>query len=321
MNYSPCAEFINTLKKSYPLSKWIFIIHDQGWCAPLMGNRILLSKILNGAIVPVVSDSTAAFVKEYCYKELEIYNSVDKIVCLSDSMRKVLIQIYKIPKHKIVKIENGFTRQQATSRYVTKNRARAILGIPKLAKVIIYVGRPVRSKGFDALLIAVSKLRRKFPELRCVIAGDVNKVVSRWSLCRSCAANIILTGFLTPSELRKWYAAADIGVITSYSEQCSFAALEMMDAGLPIVSSNGMGLRDMFIDGINAFVVQIGNVVKVKRYAKRITDAVQTAFNTSTSLQKLFIQYNHRLLSTKYSSVEMANKYMKVFRNLEPMKN
>lgn len=125
-----------------------------------------------------------------------------------------------------------------------------------------------------------------------------------------------MPGFMPKSELVKWYAAADVGVMVSYSEQCSFAALEMMDSGLLIVSSDGIGLRDMFAEEINSFVAHIGNVIKVRRYAKRISIAIEAALNSTSSQRKRYISYNHRLLGTKYSAATMADKYIKIFRSL-----
>ncbi len=316
LNYSPCAEFVSELKKVFPLSKCVFVIHDQGWCTPLLGNKKLLSEILKGATPEIVSDSTAKFVKDYCSKENEIYQLVDKVVCLSDSMQQILTQIYKLPEHKIAKIENGLISDQRVGQVLSKKRARTMLGIPQTSHVVIYAGRPVRNKGCDALLLAIKLLRRKYPDLRCVFAGDVYQIIKRWNLYKECAANIIMPGFLNKSELRKWYAAADIGALVSYSEQCSYAALEMMDAGLLVVSSDGIGLRDMFVDSANSFVAHIGNVTKVKRYAKRISDKLEAALNTTPTQRKQYASYNRRLLDSKYSATEMAEKYLRLFHSL-----
>lgn len=313
-NYSPCAEFIAHIKKAYPLSKTVFIVHDQGWCAPLLGDAKLLSKIIQGQYPSIVSDSTASFVKDYCTKEISIYSLVDKVACLSDSTYQVLTNIYKIPHNKVVKIENGIVCH--SQRNTSKSRSRHQLGIPNSEKVLIFVARPVRHKGIDVLLMALKQLNRKYPGVRCVIAGDVCKIAKHWNLAKDCAANIILPGFLPQTELRKWYAASDLGIISSYTEQCSFAALEMMNAGLPIVSSNGIGLNDMFIDQVNSFVAEIGNVTKVKSYAKRFAAKITEALQSPTELQNQYITHNRGLLRTKYSAPSMAQKYLELFQDL-----
>lgn len=313
-NYSPCAEFISNIKEAYHLSKTVFIVHDQGWCAPLLGDAKLLSKIIHGHRPSIVSDKTAPFVKDYCEKEISIYNLVDKVVCLSDSTYQVLTHIYKIPHDKTVKIENGIVKH--SPRNTPKSRIRHQLGIPVSAKVLIFVARPVRHKGIDVLLMALKLLNRKNPDVRCVIAGDVYKIAKHWNLAKDCAASIILPGFLSQTELRKWYAASDLGIISSYTEQCSFAALEMMNAGLPIVSSNGIGLNDMFIDQVNAFVAEIGNVTKVKSYAKRLAVKITEALQSPIEQQNRYTTYNRKLLSTKYAASSMAQKYLSLFQVL-----
>lgn len=76
------------------------------------------------------------------------------------------------------------------------------------------------------------------------------------------STKVTYTGHLERKELKKWYQMADIGVIPSYTEQCSYVGIEMMMHGLPIVTSDGFGLRDMFKDQGNAIVVPIGKRTK-----------------------------------------------------------
>ena len=52
-------------------------------------------------------------------------------------------------------------------------------------------------------------------------------------------------GYLQKNELEKWYQLVDIGVLPSYSEQCSYTGIEMMMYSLPIVASDGFGVRIM----------------------------------------------------------------------------
>ncbi|MFD0673328.1 glycosyltransferase family 4 protein [Cohnella sp. GCM10027633] len=57
-------------------------------------------------------------------------------------------------------------------------------------------------------------------------------------------------------QIREAYAAADIVVIpTVFSEGTSYACLEAMSCGLPIVSTNVGGLNDLLIDGHNGLLV------------------------------------------------------------------
>ncbi|MDE6366724.1 MAG: hypothetical protein K2L33_03975, partial [Muribaculaceae bacterium] len=58
-NHSPSADFIRAMKGYYPKSKTVFIIHDQGWCASLMGDARLLEKVLRHKAVKGVPENVA----------------------------------------------------------------------------------------------------------------------------------------------------------------------------------------------------------------------------------------------------------------------
>lgn len=309
-NHSPSAEFIRAMKSQFPLSKSVFIIHDQGWCAPLLGRRKLLADILQ----QTPEQSSSGGIEDYYKKELELYKEVDKTVCLSESTESILRNIYALPGLKTVRIENGIK----TSGYnADREKCRQELGVNGDEKVLLYVGRPAYHKGAPALFDAMNYLRQRNIPVRCVFVGNIHGFADYMISHKKIAANVILTGQLTKIELKKWYIAADVGVLSSYTEQCSYVALEMMNAGIPIVSSDGIGLCDMFNDGENAFVAHIDARGKnSKAYARRLADAIELALNAPIEQKQRYAAFNRRLLRTKYSADTMAEKYQHLFREL-----
>ena len=316
LNYSPCSEFIAELKLVFPLSRWVFVIHDQGWCAPLLGDVHLLTDIINGKNPDIVSAKTMEYVRDYCSKELAIYNEVDKVVCLSQSTYNVLLQVYKVPPFKPAIISNGINSGIGKKLRISKEQARIKLGLKEKDTIIVSVGRPVRHKGINVLMLAMQLMIRKHSEIKFVLAGNSNAIKQHLSVFPDIEPNIILPGYLDAEELSLLYSAADVGVISSYTEQCSYAALEMMNAGLPIVTSDGFGLCDMFADGENAFVAHIGNVTEVKEYAKRLSFAIERALIASDTIVDQYSQFNQKMLSDRYSAFSMALAYEDMFNSL-----
>lgn len=94
-------------------------------------------------------------------------------------------------------------------------------------------------------------------DCQLIIAGSNN--IPQWilDLTKIYPSRFIYIGFVEHSELSKWYQIADIGVLPSYCEQCSFTGLEMLKLGLPIVGRNGFGIGNMFMNGQNAIVANI----------------------------------------------------------------
>ena len=74
----------------------------------------------------------------------------------------------------------------------------------------------------------------------------------------------MFTGKLSKQELYQFYQIADVGVMLSKHEQCSFVAIEMMMHGIPIIASDSTGLDEMVSDGINGYKIRtIENQAKV----------------------------------------------------------
>lgn len=314
INHSPCANFIRTLKEYYKQSKVILVIHDQGWCGPLFGSELLLSKIQKMSNPTKGNEKIAKYVLDYMKEEHREYAIVDKIVCLSASTEKTLLNIYGLLPEKIVRIENGYETNK--KGFPSKAAARKRLGLRSDEEVILFAARPVPHKGIGPLLRAMEIVRRKRPYAKCVLAGSVVGFANHWELGRKVATNLILPGYQTADDMRTWYAAADVGVLSSYTEQCSYSALEMMNAGITIVSSNGNGLRDMFTDGEDAFVVPVGDVLNPKQYAKRLAQAIDKALAMDPKERKAMSAAARKRLRTTYSAEMMTARYVQLFKSL-----
>jgi len=62
------------------------------------------------------------------------------------------------------------------------------------------------------------------------------------------ASRITITGTFSKKQLADYYTMADVGVVPSYVEQCSYTTIEMMLFKLPIVASQVDGLKEMITE-------------------------------------------------------------------------
>jgi len=173
--------------------------------------------------------------------EITFYDSVDHIITVTDCARKSLIQLFKIDSHKISKIANGL---HAITPRLQKSKLREKYGFNKSDQLIIYAGNVNQRKGIFDVAKYLNPLFKKHPNLRLIVAGPgdhqgllkkVNTSLGRVTVC----------GSLTKEMLYDFYFMADIGIIPSYVEQCSYTCIEMMRSGLPLVVSRVDGLKEM----------------------------------------------------------------------------
>jgi glycosyltransferase involved in cell wall biosynthesis len=107
---------------------------------------------------------------------------------------------------------------------------------------VLAVGRLVPEKGFGDLVQAAARARTP---LRLVLVGDGPDRGRLAALASSLGVDLTLTGTLSPGELGKAYANADVLAQPSHAEGLGLVVAEALAAGLPVVSTDCGGVRDL----------------------------------------------------------------------------
>lgn len=306
-NHSPCPELQESLRATHPLSKQIYIIHNFWWTLPLLGDDRLLANMMKDR-KRVQRNENYKWILDTVDKEQQMCRIVDAVVCLTEGTHRVLTDIYKIDKQKIFLIPNGLKKSECIVTQTDKLKLRRKYYVDENEKVILYVGRLSESKGADAVLEAFGILLNTFTNVRLVLAGGLlpDFDIANYA---SISNKVTYTGHLSRRELKCWYLMADIGVTPSYTEQCSYVGIEMMMHGLPIVASDGFGLRDMFKDDVNAIVALIGKrTKKAKGFSENLARALAMLLSSEALRDK--IGRNAREIYIKhYSLYRMKEEY------------
>lgn len=236
LNYHNEFYLIKLMRSKYPECRIYFTIHYQDWCFKLKGNIDRYRKIIDG-----IEKDEEVF---YSYNfDKNIYNSVDRVICLSIYTKELLVKLYNIQEHKIDLIYNGLNFK-IPEIMTSVSDLRKQLFFKDDEKIVLFVGRLDDIKGVDYLIDAFMKVLKIIPESHLLIVGDGHferyylKSIGYWN-------KITFTGHLKKDDLYKLYRIADVGVMPSFHEQCSFVAIEMMAFGLPLITSDTTGLKEM----------------------------------------------------------------------------
>lgn len=144
---------------------------------------------------------------------------------------------------------------------VRRQELRAELGID--GPCVLYVGRLDPEKDVGMLLSATEQL-----EGTIVVAGAGSLDAE---LRAQAAPNVRFLGRIERDELAPWYAAADVFVLPSRSEQWGMVVSEAAAAGLPIVASEAVGAAsDLVDDGVNGFRVPVGDPAALADALRRV---------------------------------------------------
>lgn len=122
---------------------------------------------------------------------------------------------------------------------------------------LLTVGRLIRRKGVDRLLVAFAEARRELPSLELSIVGNGPQEAELRALARELGVEdaVSFDGFVGQDDLPALYAAADVFLFPTLDDPFGLVLLEAAAAGLCLIASpHGGATLDLIRDGENGLV-------------------------------------------------------------------
>ncbi|MCG3113598.1 MAG: glycosyltransferase [Candidatus Manganitrophus sp. SB1] len=181
----------------------------------------------------------------------------DRVIAISERVKEDLLRFDRIPPAKVKVIPNGVDPLLFENQ-ISKEEARRKLSLPEQTVVIGTVGRLSIAKGHQNLLNAFQLLLDEggWPDLRLVLVGEgplresLEQTVRKWGLEKA----VLFLG--TRRDVPDCLRAFDLFVFSSLWEGQPAAVIEAMAAGLPIVSTDYEGVREIITDRVEALLVR-----------------------------------------------------------------
>ncbi|HEY0866030.1 MAG TPA: glycosyltransferase family 4 protein [Fimbriimonas sp.] len=176
------------------------------------------------------------------------YEAWRTIVC-TEFMKGEVVRSFNAPADKVDVIYNGVDARKFEFDWSEEERLahRAKLALPS-EKIVIYVGRFVREKGIQVLLNSASTVLAQEPNTKFLIVGGGNRErFEKFIHWAGLSEKVLFTGFMANRSLHQLYRVADVAVFPSLYEPFGIVALEGMAAGVPVVTSDAGGLREVVL--------------------------------------------------------------------------
>jgi glycosyltransferase involved in cell wall biosynthesis len=196
--------------------------------------------------------------------EKRTYKLADKIISVSETTKKTLVENYDIDPSKITVIPNCIDSQ----------RFKKLPKVNKIPNSILFVGRLDKRKGIDFLLKAMPQILEKNPKIKLFIGGKgklfgwCKKFINENKLENS----VKMLGFIPDEDLVQWYNKCELFVIPSIFEGFGITALEAISCGSPVIATN--------TDGLSEILSPIQNSL-IKRSKKSLVDVLSNRFTIS----------------------------------------
>jgi len=219
----------------------------DGFAATLLGRwlSVPVTITLRGTEVPLSRDPARR------RRIVEALGRARRVFAVADSLKRHVTAL-GVDGSKIRIVGNGVDCEKFSP--LPKGQARAGLGLSASAPVLITIGGLVERKGFHRVIECLPTLRRSFPDLRYLIVGGASAEgdwrpkleaqVERLGLQNA----VQFLGTLPPERLREPLSAADLFVLATRNEGWANVLLEAMACGLPVITTDVGGNREVVCD-------------------------------------------------------------------------
>jgi glycosyltransferase involved in cell wall biosynthesis len=233
-------------------------------------------------------------------KELLIrltYKLCNKIIVLSESMKKEINRNYGVSPLKIEVIHNGVDLNEF-SQTAKNDWFRNRFNISE-KYIIGYIGTFHKWQGVEYLARSFINILLKRNDVRLLIVGEgpefntIKNIISDSKM----DDKVTLTGKVNPDDVPNYLNAMDVFVIPRPSTPETETAvplkiLEAMSAGLPIVATRVGGLTEIIEDRINGILADPGNPKQLAEKIMFLLDNDLLRYNISLKNKKKAENYN-----------------------------
>ena len=134
-------------------------------------------------------------------------------------------------------------------------------------------GRIISPKGYEFLLEAISRISKRHPSVRLVIAGEGPDRRRLEALAGELdvVENVDFLGAV--ADMAGFYQGIDLFVLPSLREGFGIALVEAMSCGLPVIASRVGGITEIVEDGVNGLLVPAADAAVLAEAISRCLDA------------------------------------------------
>ena len=221
--------------------------------------------VLEGYFRPFVSRTFMTF-------ERLMSRVTDRIVAVSPAVRRELVDTFRIgsaAQYRVIPLGFDLTPFAAIDARARADARRA-LDLASNAAVVATVGRLTAIKQPHLFLEVIARIAPTNPHVVGVIAGDgeLRDELHARAAALGIADRVRWLGWRR--DLPTIYAATDVFLLTSRNEGTPVALIEAMAAGVPGVSSDVGGVRDVIDSADAGAVIPFGDVAALAAAVDRL---------------------------------------------------
>ncbi|VVD85486.1 glycosyltransferase [Pandoraea terrigena] len=230
---------------------------------------------------------------------------------VSDDAVAAFVAQRAAPAGRIIRMPNGIdTDRYRPDAHVRLQWRAAIDALPSATTPIVFAaGRMVEAKRYPMLIDAFSHVRLAVPEARLFIAGDgpLRAMVQALVEARGLTHAITLLG--RRDDIAQWMCTADVYAMSSAWEGLPLVIGEAMASGLPVVSTDCGGVRELL--GTTS-----GNTLVPTGDAQALGNALIRHLRADASARHATGVANRERILAHYSLDAVVTRWIEVYARL-----
>ncbi len=177
-------------------------------------------------------------------------------------------QSHGYPADRISVIHNGIEVSEPES--FDRTALLAELDIPDGAPVIGFVGRMAKQKRVDDLIFAMALTAILIPKAHLLLVGDGPERPKLMKFTLDVNVDHLTRFVGHRADVSKLLRIMNVFWIASDFEGLSNSLMEAMAAGLPVIASDIPPNRELVVDGVTGFLVNVGDRVAFQQFTDRL---------------------------------------------------
>ena len=291
------------------LSKHKYDIIDTQPFAPLLPASLFYISKKHENVIATIHDvsqnkenqwiyygNIAQYLEKFLYKL-----PFEKIITVSEAIKRILIENYSLKKEKIQVIYNGVDLKLVDS----------ISDVPVCKNTIIYVGRLIPHKNVEDLIKVVYRLKTDFPNIKLKIIGDGPQKDFLINLTRKLGLenHILFLGQLSKYEnVIREIKSSEFLVLPSSREGFGMVLAEANACYKPVIAYKTGGVIDVIENNKNGFLIQEKNL-------DALTDKIYFLLNNK-DIAKEMGKYGRNKVERMFTWEMTVNNIEKFYKSL-----
>ena len=231
--------------------------------------------------------------------EMKSSKSVSDRINIFNKCQKIIFN----SKWTLSKFKEGISKNLLTTKLevINQSTSKKMINFKEKRKIILFVGRLNKSKGYDIFGKAIINILDNYPDWKAIVIGDEprEKLIFKHK-------NLKILGFQKYNSVTRWFIKSDISVVCSrWNEPFGRTALEASSAGCAVIISNRGGLKEASPEALKIKKLTVKNVensikklIQNEKFKKLLQKKIYKNFYlTNNYISKIIDIYRDNIIS------------------------